>query len=285
IERWVGRITAPIESDNKIQLIKEYLNRNHEYKTGKINYKDEMLVFLPDDFGCVVPAHTRPAPPPSLSGGDVGDAINVSESSMGPEECSEGAKKNIAETYFFDSNLINPLVYGLGDNAYLKQMYLSEIKKPYSVVFMNAHGTHIGHSPSVNYNDIKTSNPKSMFFKLVSCAIGAPNRENNIAQWYLFSGEALIVSARSVTIMAGSVARAGLGLWEMRILAMGGRIYEAYPTTNYQTLLGDPTLKIKKIYADCNLVFSNDFIDFGTVSYPLYIPEEEDRILYIKNIG
>ncbi len=258
IKRWVGRITAPIEADNKIQLIKDYLNRNHEYRTGKINYNNEILVFLPDDFGC---------------------------RTLGLDECIGGTKETIAETYFFDADSVRPLVYGQGDNTFLKQTYLNEIKKPYSAVLMNAHGLSDWHSPDVWYSDIKTSSHQSMFFELLSCSNGAFNSEHNIAQWYLFSGKGLVVKAHSVPILAMSVARGRLLLPNMRTLAVGGRIYEAYPTKNYQALLGDPTLKIKKIDTACNLVFSNDSIDFGTesLSYP-YAPKGM-RILQMKNIG
>lgn len=257
IKTWIGRITAPVEADNKIQLIREYLNKNHQYRTGGLNYNDEILVFMPsNNVGCV--------------------------EEFTPEQCSERIKKNLPETYFFDNDSIETLIYRQVDDEFLKQTYLNEIKKPYSVVLINGHGGWERHDPDVKYTDIKNTEPKSMFYELTACSSGAFDAENNIAQWYLFSGNSLVVRAYSVTIMGGSLVNGADDLY--RILAMGGRIYEAYPTGNFRAILGDPTLKIKKINTDCNLVFSEELIDFGTVLYP-FVQEEPDRALYFKNIG
>jgi len=258
VKTWIGRITAPVEADNKIQLIREYLNRNHRYRTGELKYNDEVLVFMPsNNVGCF--------------------------EEFTPEQCSERIKKNLPETYFFDNDSIETLIYRQVDDEFLTQTYLNEIKKPYSVVLINGHGGWERHDPDVKYTDIKNTKPQSMFYELTACSSGAFHGENNIAQWYLFSGNTLVVRAYSVTIMSGSLVH-GAGGYE--ILAMGGRIYEQYPTWgNFRAILGDPTLKIKEIDNDCNLVFSEDLIDFGTVPYPFVLEEPEVRTLYIKNIG
>ncbi|MCK5043947.1 hypothetical protein KAR52_03035 [Candidatus Pacearchaeota archaeon] len=257
IKTWIGRITAPVGADNKIQLIKEYLNRNHKYRTGELKYNDEVLVFMPsENVGCM--------------------------EEFTPEQCSEMIKKNLPETYFFDNESIKTLIYRQVEDEILTQTYLNEIKKPYSAVLINAHGGYKKHEPDVRYTYIQDTQPQSMFYEIGSCLSGAFQVKNNIAQWYLFSGNSLFVRAYSVVIMSGSLIHGGGK--QHNILSMGGRIYEAYPTGNFRIMLGDPTLKIREIDTGCNLVFSEKFIDFGTVSYP-FVHEESGRSLYFKNIG
>jgi hypothetical protein len=44
---WLGRITPPMKGKEGIELLRNYLERNHNYRTGKLSFSKEILFYFP----------------------------------------------------------------------------------------------------------------------------------------------------------------------------------------------------------------------------------------------
>jgi predicted outer membrane repeat protein len=181
-EIWTGRIKPPVGRSEGIVLLRDYLDRNHNYRTTNLSYDKKMLYY-----GSISINQD------GMSQDDYNDLVNQIDDYTGLYESDDEVDS------IYDPNL-----------EMQKRNYLTALKNSYDFVFVNIHGT-VWHqwlgenSPGdqcvVYYNEIKEFRPQSLFSVLASCSNGDFTTENYFAGWFLFSGGSLVVQANTTVSM------------------------------------------------------------------------------------
>ena len=205
---WISRLTPPLqEKDNWANLLKDYFQRNHEYRNGLFRYDKKFLGYLP---------------------------------------LPEGLTKDERKKYFErDSTLYGAytklkLLFNGNEDM---ESYLEEITSPYEFVYVNAHGTPKWHEHNVSAGKIPVSNPLIYYF--VSCSVGRFTEQNNLVATYLFNGDTMFTSAPTTSIFGDSAFPGryihpltyGIPIFEVEQLTGRNGI-----SFNW---LGDPTLRMR----------------------------------------
>ena len=210
---WVARVSANPSAGDSIPLLKDYFNRNHNYRNGLYSYNKKTLIYSP---------------------------IILDESVTERPEAIEKVKKSFEfwnidkslDYYFIDIN-----------EKESDTIYSQEIQKTnnHELIVFNGHG-----NPTFHQRNFTSQNlPKTSFFYLDmrSCSVGRFTTKNYLAGQYLFSG-GLIMIANSVPVFASSLADKELNY----LLSKGEPFYEAIKISgigNAANILGDPTLKMR----------------------------------------
>jgi hypothetical protein len=181
-EIWTARIKPPVGGSEAIVLLRNYLDRNHNYRTGNLTYEKKMLYY---------------------------GSVSINQGGMSQDDYNDLVNQIDEYTGLYDSDDDVNSIY----DPYLemqKRAYLTALMNNYDFVFVNIHGT-VWHqwlgenSPGdqcvVHYNEIKEFRPQSFFSVLASCSNGDFTTENYFAGWYLFSGNSLIVQANTTVSM------------------------------------------------------------------------------------
>ena len=261
-EIWTGRIKPPVSGTEGIQLLKDYLNRNHDYRTGKLIYNKKMLYF-----GSILINQDK------ISQTDYNNFINQIASFMGVYE-SAGDVESVYNS----------------DIEVQKTNYLNKLSQNHDFVFVNIHGSiedqWLGGSTWVRGTEIKTSKPDALFSVLASCSNGDFTQDNYLAGWYLFSGNSLVVMANSVVAMLVNGDKIDF-LKQYTPLGMGITFGEMskndgsfFPTQ----LLGDPTLTFREKPTTNipSLVISTNSLEFGNINIGT---KSSSKIISFKNEG
>lgn len=231
---WVSRILPP---DNNLQMLKDYFDKNHDYRTGKIIFKDEMLMYIPQ-------YNDNPADKDRL----LNEQIDM-----------------IVSLGIYDQSKIKIANSDVGE----RDEYLSEIKENYQFVYLNAHGDPTSHQYDIHSKDILSN---AMIVYPNACSVGRFTDDDYIAGKYLFNGNTLFISAGSIPLQVPS----STNRWNLlRLLKDGRPIFYAYqqmsgnlnPAVNW---LGDPTLRMISVSSSTEnpsqrLCFSKNSIDFGNL--------------------
>ena len=238
-EIWLGRITPPGSDD--VKLLKGYFDRNHAYRTGSLQYNDELLLYGASGF--------KDTPSYGLNKQKAIDQIEK-ENKLSSGYHTEGK-------YLEELKIILADEPNSGDDA----LYFEELKKPYKYVYYHGHGLSTWSENDITPEVIKTSKPQALYYSLQSCSNGDFTVEDYNAGWYLFSGKGLVVTAGTVPIygvfppvISGSVS----------LLERGLSFGETFgPSQFYSiTILGDPTLHLyDKIPSNAELRLSEKSID------------------------
>lgn len=266
IQRWSGRIMPPIGKSDRIELLKKYFDRNHEYKTGKLKYEGA-LIYSPD---------------PTLHTCKTFD------------ECLSNAKRSFVDTGMTTEDKLN-IIIGVSSQK-TKTAYLLNHQKNYKFEFINAHGTTTAFSTlkdsgeSISYSDIVNNKPGALFYNFLSCNVGSFDVSDNLATAYVFEGNGLAAYASTVTIYVSDPLNNPN--FENFLIGTGARLYEVYPSMHFLEILGDPTIRINEPpKSKCRLAFNQTNIDFGVINISEGITEENVRsgkgrlYLKIKNEG
>ncbi len=257
---WIGRIKPPVTGPESIELLREYFNRNHSYRTNHAGYDDKMLAYL-----------------------EIFEDPQFNRAGQ-----LENFKQSITDSEIFDLSQVDFVVpQNVGYNGCVNDpIYLNKLSSiPYKYVFVNAHGTPTQHQCSIDLQKVKDTNPRALFYDFRSCSVGRFSDENYLAGAYLFYGDGLVVVGPPVVIIGGTVLDTGFAY----LLSKGASFGDAYKgSASVSWILGDPTLKmfyyprpVQKISVDKN------FVDFGTISLcPQYnCTDFEKREVVVKNIG
>ncbi len=245
---WTARIKPPVGRSEGIELLRDYLDRNHNYRTGILTYEKKMLYY---------------------------GSISINQSGMSQDDYNDLVNQIDDYTGLYDSDDEVNSIYD-PNLEMQKRMYLTQLKNSYDFVFVNIHGT-VWHqwlgenSPGdqcvVYYNEIKEFRPQSLFSVLASCSNGDFTTENYFAGWFLFSGNSLVVQANTtVSYLTG--ASTVEFLKDYIPLGLGvtfGDMDKNDRNFIVSHILGDPTLTLRpKPSGDLpNLSSYKSELDFG----------------------
>jgi hypothetical protein len=260
-EIWTGRIKPPVGRAEGIELLRNYLDRNHSYRTGNITYDRKMLYY---------------------------GSVSINQGGMSQDDYNDLVNQIDDYTGLYDSDDDVDSIYD-PDLEMQKRAYLTALKENYDFVFVNIHGTPIhqwvgekspGNQIVVYHYEIKEFRPQALFSVLASCSNGDFTAENYFAGWYLFSGNSLVVQANT-TISYLTGANMVEFLEDYIPLGLGipfGKMDKNDRNFLVTHILGDPTLTFRpKPTGDLPRLAPNRLaIDFGDV------PRGQQPVKYIS---
>jgi hypothetical protein len=267
---WVGRLKPTKEGAEGLDQLRQYLERNHAFRTGKLEFVRGMLIL--DDFSS--------------------EPISESESSAEAADIERLIHK-IGLYRPQDTTQPEFMERPGKDVADLRQA----LQTPYELTYMNHHGTPTTQQygqTMLTAADIERIGPKSLFYFIWSCSNGDFTSADYVAGSYLFEGNGLAVFAPTVPVF-GNIES---GIPFLFPLSLGATLGQAYQYANFlspMVLLGDPTLSIRQPVGDGPVVqLGQDQIDFGEVpvveakdgALPLgSIDDVSSQSIEIKNAG
>jgi len=247
---WVGRIKPPVGGEAGLELLKKYFDRNHDYRSGRLNYNDNIAFYI---------------------------------------AFSDESVQSIDKQHYFDNELkakigtdelypglsINDLILGYGESY--KEQYLSKLQTPYQYTYYTGHGNYFNAEYELTSDTIENTKPQGMFYKLATCGNGPFDLENYIGGRYLFDGNALLVDANVEPVIGSTTPETSVLMDEIALLKSGVSYGESkliLPSSSTpglgprKTLLGDPTLQFvsDKLQTGAEIRLNVDAIDFGEVS-------------------
>jgi len=242
---WTGRIKPPVGGSEGIELLRKYLDRNHDYRIGRLSYDRKMLYF---------------------------GSVAINQTGTCEEDYNNLVDQIREYTGLYDSDEQVERIYD-SDMEVQKQQYLSSLSGSHDFVFVNIHGSAttqwLGGSTNIYHHEIIDAKPEALFTYLASCSNGDFTKANYLAGWQLFGGNGLAVLANSiVTMLVGASSPEFLKDYiPLGVGANFGSICmndRSYLVTN---LMGDPTLTLRpKPTGDLpELVLSRTEIAFGDV--------------------
>jgi len=240
---WAGRIKPPVGGDEGIMLLKRYLDRNHQYRTGQLTYRQRMLYF---------------------------GSIAINQSGMTQSDYENLVAQIDTYTGLYESDDDIHAVYH-EDLETQKQLYLAELSNSYEFVFVNSHGSvttqWLGDSTSVYSSEMIQARPKSLLSIMASCSNGDFTQDYYLAGWYLFSGESLAVMANSTVAMAvgGTTIEFLRDYIPLGVGVTFGEMYKNDLSGLTFHLFGDPTLTLRPKPTDNvpELALDKCQLDFG----------------------
>ncbi|MBW2965836.1 hypothetical protein KY342_01890 [Candidatus Woesearchaeota archaeon] len=256
-ETWVGRIKPTKGDQEGIEQIRNYINRNHNYRKGLIKY-DNKANFIYADFS-IEPNYTLERIYPQF------------ERMVNNSRLYKGNAKII-----FEKN-----------SSKLKNKVINTFKDQNELTFLAVHGSPrsdwFGESEYLYSEDIENLKPNSMIYDLASCSNGAFNVEDYMAGAYLFSGNALVVFAYSVIAVVAYNEDIYTHIGQLRLGVPIGKVYRNRQSSLVQHLFGDPTLKLRAVRLEDapKLKVDGFVVDFG--ENPIGNKKEIDYV--IKNEG
>jgi hypothetical protein len=258
---WSGRIKPPVSGEEGIMLLKQYLDRNHQYRTGNLTYRRRMLYF---------------------------GSIAINQDGMSKTDYDHLVGQIDDYTGLYESDEDVNSIYDT-DLERQKQAYLTELSRDYECVFVNIHGSStsqwLGGSTSVSSSEVIRAQPKALFTVLASCSNGNFTRDDYLAGWYLFSGDSLVVMANSTVAM--NVGATSVEFLKDYIqLGLGvtfGEMYKNDLSWLTAHLFGDPTLTLrpKPTGEVPRLDLDTSHLDFGSVASGT----KPRRTIIFNNVG
>ena len=258
IEIWSGRIKPTKPGEEGIEQIRDYLNRNHEYRKGLISY-DRKITLL--------------------------SLIHIFDYKYSQEDY----------TQLFEDMLTSSLLYSIDEaniiyDTYpptLKTEYINSFKNQNEFTFLAIHGRVtrqcFGESTYLYSSEVESLEPNSMIYHLSSCLNGDFTSADYMAGAYLFSGNALIVTANSGVSFITIDERTFKNIGQLRLGVPIGDVYRHHSSSLVNHLFGDPTLRLRPINLENSPKLKVDrlLIDFG--EHPIGSETKVDYV--IRNEG
>lgn len=223
VEVWTGRIKPPIGGAEGLKLLRNYLNRDHDYRTGKFTYNQEMLYY--------------------------GSSI-IREGYMDETKYKNMVSRIGGYTGLYDTDQAKTIYDP--DIAKEKSDYLRELSQNREFIFIFTHGSTtsqwVGGDTDVTSDEIKEAAPNALFTVMATCSNGDFTEENYFAGCYLFSGNSLMVTANSVAsmILGAGEDEFFLDYKPLRLGVTFGEMHKNDRTWRVTQLLGDPTLRLRE---------------------------------------
>ncbi|MBN1972935.1 MAG: hypothetical protein JW787_04810 [Sedimentisphaerales bacterium] len=222
-EIWTGRLKPPLGGREGVEMLRNYLERNHKYRTDGFEYPEKMLYF---------------------------GSVAINQNGTAKQEYFNLINQIDDFTGLYETEADVNAVYDTSMEIQ-KQIYLAELAKSYEFVFVNIHGSALtqwlGGSINIYYDEIKKAKPDALFSVLASCSNGDFTQENYFAGWYLFSGNSLVVMGNTVvTMLVG--ADSPEFLKDYIPLGLGvtfGEMYKNDSSFLVSDMFGDPTLTMR----------------------------------------
>lgn len=244
---FAGRITPPVSGSEGIALIKKYLDKNHNYRTEKLNFKQRMLIY------------------PNIS---IYKDISY-------KKLNANLDIAISRMHTYSRKQIDLITTKNPESA--KQEYLQKLlNNSYEIGLISIHGAptsqQILGAISVSWEDIKNISPNAFFIDLVSCNNGAFQHQNYFAGWLLFSGNTLVVNAQTVSIGSGDLLPdlpiEPRKFIELSPLELGAPVGEMIRRENSDAVqsFGDLTLRMRRAPSKESKIIAPTKLDFGKVT-------------------
>ena len=243
----ISRITPPLRGADGIQLIKNYLNKNHAFRSGTILFDQKALLY-----------------PQTIND------VATENRSATLENAIDNFRRFFAINtlpIYEESELIVADWESTANNSSPNEKFLEELSKNHQYAFIDAHGYPQGHLYNVNKDTIK--NPNVFYADFYSCSVGKFTEDDYIAGHYLFDGSTMFVKASSDSLFKP------IGLVESQklfLLKQGQLILEtikSLPPSFIIQYFGDPTLKMPQGSNQRNsrskISLSQKKIDFGQI--------------------
>jgi hypothetical protein len=242
----LSRITPPVKGQEGIQLLKNYFNNNHDFRTGKFSFNQKALLYLP---------LFNDAENPQYPLGSLEENLQML---LGFKQLKTFDKKDL---FFADWN-------NTTENPRPKANFLAELSKYYQYVYIGAHGSPDYHDFDITSASLK--NPNAFYLDFYSCNVGKFTNDNYIAGNYLLNGKSMFVNAASDTLFSPIGI---LNSYELFLLKQGKPISDILETAidpNYIIQhFGDPTLKSPQGEFQKNslaeICLKQNEIDFGEI--------------------
>ncbi|HIK00532.1 TPA: hypothetical protein H1016_03260 [archaeon] len=266
ISRWSGRIMPTLGKSDRMELLKSYFDRNHDYRQGNLKYEGA-LIYGPDP------------------------TLNACKQS---NECFSEAKKHfVDETHITTEDKLN-VIAAVSPEENTEATYLSKQKEPYKFELVNAHGGTTSFmsgrekTDTITYSELVDNKPGALFTIFQSCSVGSFNVKDNLATAHIFEGNGLAAYAASLPIFTLSPFEPNFNDLSFFIVGAGGRLHEAFSTRHYFNILGDPTIRINEPPKEgCKLAFNQTKVDLDIrlTQNGVENNDELGKHVKIKNIG
>ncbi|MBI2232662.1 MAG: hypothetical protein HYU56_01975 [Candidatus Aenigmarchaeota archaeon] len=244
----ITRIKAPVQGSVGIAMIKNYLDKNHEFRTGKITFQEKSLVYTP-----LV--------------NDIGDA-QARQDSMNSLINNLKAALAINEMPIYDDKeIVISEWQSTPDDTAPKDQYLTELVKSHEFNYVNAHGYPQGHIFNITKSDIQ--NPNAFYAVFESCSVGKFDEPYYLAGYYLFNGNTMFVQAPSDTLFSPVGYVDGTAVL---MLKQGQTILDIIKAKDPSLIIqyfGDPTLRLpaglKQKSSQARISLDKSELDFGSI--------------------
>ncbi|GEM_PF-2296765 len=255
---WISRLTPPKKLKFEwVQLLKNYFNRNHNYRTGGYKYDQKILFYLP--------------------------ILNDAPEEYG-KELLDFIFKKLNEYGIYKPSQVKVIDYRLNSS----EEYLNELNQPYEFAFINAHGSPTFHQYGITPE--KIINPGPMILEIRSCSVGRFTNDDYLVGHYLFNGNSFFTTAASTPVFSSSTPNFNYFLR----LTMGETIFNSNDVLSIAAnWMGDPTLRmryIKREYKEDSpkICINSNEVDFGRIKIDSgikSISELEKNSIKIINTG
>lgn len=262
-EIWTSRIKPPISGSEGDDLIKRYFNKYHRYANGELIYEKKMFIF---------------------------DSVAINQLNQG-QSVLKNSVGLIGENLLYNNrSKIDVLFHDTIKDQ--RTMYLKRLGTPYELNVITIHGgmfsQWLGEDVIVSTSDVQSNPPQGLYYKINVASNGDFAQDNYLAGWYLFSGNALTVSAQSAASpsLNSSNTCADATIPALNYGIAIGDSFRNETEFLVPQLFGDGSLRIRTRNVEIvenspRLLVKRLSIDFGNILI------EEDQILplFFKNEG
>ncbi len=215
---FVARL-RPNSNVDRVQVLKDYFERNHEYRSGSLNFDPKMLYY---------------------------NSVLRASPSADRENYIRSEQDAIAYASFYtqdDTTLL--IATEQEDPEDIDESYLSYLSRPFEYVLVNNHGWYGGHEFSITNEKIEDTAPKPLFYQFKSCSVGNFEHDN-VASAYIFSGQGLLALASTTDHFEFNYHRESAT--NFFLLKNGLSFAESFRVyySLYNTWFGDPTLQLRE---------------------------------------
>lgn len=269
---FTGRITPPVSGQPGITMVEKYLDKNHAFRLGQINFPKKLLLY---------------------------PSVNILDENNGKAFTKNSLLENITSSLLSQSRYSQSEVDMILETDYLKQKndYISKLKNNrYEAAVVNVHGSTDGQFPSQKYDssritsdEIMTASPDIFYVALLTCSNGGFKSPNYIAGEFLFNGDTLLVTANTTETLYGGFLQDPpiepiffQPLSFLNSQSPIGNLFIHDDSLFSTQIFGDPTLRLRgNVQNSSRLEVSSETIDFGKVKSD----DNKSIDLKIKNAG
>ena len=219
--------SAPFQQ--RVELLKGYLNNNHAYRIGGNIYQKGMIYL------------------DSVSNNADNNDFELKYDEIYAQALLKynnswlwGIENNASLEFIFSTSLEQQMSSWLNENN----------ANAYEFAFISVHGTPtsqwFGLDNWLDFNDYKVKPPKTFLMEMASCSNGDLENFDYLAGWALFSGRtlAIIANSRPMFYVSGHAVDPTLHLLSLGV-TLGEAIRTSYVNSGGHILFGDPSLRMR----------------------------------------
>ncbi|MAG07594.1 hypothetical protein CMI46_02155 [Candidatus Pacearchaeota archaeon] len=258
LEIYSGRLKPSKNNSEGIEQLRDYLNRNHDYRDGKTSFI-EAGVFVD---------------PPILF-----------ERKRPVSECKNHLTNMALNSSLYSRDQLKIICNNTAQSV--KKEYIYSLSQPYEFTFLNTHGgknTQIFYSGGALLSEsVEEESPQGMIYEFATCNNGHFLTEEYMAGAYLYSGNALILVANTVPTFITTNEKFLNNVGQFRLGVPIGEVYRREMSDLVTHLFGDPTLIIRNADLENSpqLEVDSFSVDLGEQN----IGTETETPMKIRNIG